>query len=639
MFTFEPLLSLLLLCLIFHKANHCLRESALSAALVWAVSLVAITEILTVFRSLTFSWVSGSWGIVILILCYTSLRFNKNVALIGRLKVANMPLMSRFLLLCMFLIVASIGLIAFLAPPNNTDSMTYHMSRVAHWVQNQSVADYPTNILRQLYLNPGAEFIITHFQILTKGDRLANFVQWLSMVGSACGVSLIAKQLGAEARGQILAAVVVTTLPMGILQASSTQNDYVVSFWLTCFVYFLISLRSKEIGQPIWACSVAVGASLGLAILTKVTAYIFAFPFLVWFALSSISNPKQKMWKSALMIAIIVLSINVGHYARNFGLFGSPLGPGQEGPAEAGLKFTNDVFTVSTLISNSARNIALEMGTPFERLNAFTERAIYKLHSLTGLSVNDPRTTWHGTHFGRPDLSLHEDFAGNPIHLACIILSVVVFVSSPLLRGRPYLFCYSIALTAGFLLFSFLLRWQPWNARLHLPLFVLWAPFIAAVLSKNQRIASCLAVGLLISAVPWVVHNKSRPLMGTRNIFNTTRINLYFSSRRDLRDPYIGAMDFIRSQKCSRVGLLLLPDGWEYPFWVLLGANSSTDMHIGHVGVANESAEKHESACMDPPCACAIVSVYGENSKEAAIEARSYQTAFVAGPVKVLLKE
>jgi hypothetical protein len=156
MFVLEPLLSLLLLCLILHKQNHCLRHSVLSGALVWAVLLVAMTEVLSLFRSLTFPWVSGLWGIVILILFPIGLRLNKSVTPIGRLKVAKTSPISRLLLLRMFLIVATVGLIAWVAPPNTTDSMTYHMSRVAHWIQNQSVSHYPTNILRQLYLASGS---------------------------------------------------------------------------------------------------------------------------------------------------------------------------------------------------------------------------------------------------------------------------------------------------------------------------------------------------------------------------------------------------------------------------------------------------------------------------------------------------
>jgi ABC-type uncharacterized transport system permease subunit len=31
-------------------------------------------------------------------------------------------------------------------PPNNWDSMTYHMARIAHWVMNESIEPYPTHI-------------------------------------------------------------------------------------------------------------------------------------------------------------------------------------------------------------------------------------------------------------------------------------------------------------------------------------------------------------------------------------------------------------------------------------------------------------------------------------------------------------
>ena len=203
-------------------------------------------------------------------------------------------------------IVAGVGLIAVVAPPNNWDSMTYHMSRVAHWMQNRSVGHYPTSYVPQLYHPPGAEFAIMHFQIITGGDRFANLIQWLSMVGSAIAVSLIAKQLGANLRGQVFAAVFAATLPMGILQGSSTQNDYAVCFWVVCFVGCgLAGLSAGITGFNTFK----IGASLGLALLTKTTAYIFCLPFIVWFIVAGIKGFRRKMLQPILIIAAVTFCL------------------------------------------------------------------------------------------------------------------------------------------------------------------------------------------------------------------------------------------------------------------------------------------------------------------------------------------
>ena len=260
--------------------------------------------------------------------------------------------------------------------------MTYHMSRVVHWIQDRSVANYPTHILRQLHQNPWSEFAILHFQVLSGSDRFANLIQWFSMIGTIVGVSLLAKQLGASSRGQILAAVISVTIPMGILQGSSTQNDYVVSFWLVCFIYYAILL--KENSKPLYL--LATGAGLGLSILTKATAYIYAFPFMAWISLSLIKSRHARGLLQIILIITTAFVINLGHYARNYDLYGSPLGPGQEGDS---YKYSNDIFTVSSVTSNVIRNIGLHIGTPFNRVNAFLENGIYQLHRIIGIDPND----------------------------------------------------------------------------------------------------------------------------------------------------------------------------------------------------------------------------------------------------------
>jgi hypothetical protein len=222
------------------------------------------------------------------------------------------------------------------------------------------------------------------------------------MIGATLGVSLLAKQLGASSRGQIFASVATVTIPMGILQGSSTQNDYVASFWLICFAYFAILL--KENGTPLY--SFAVGLSLGLAILTKGTAYIYAFPFMAWISLSLIKSRHAKGLQLIVLIVITAAVINLGHFSRNYDLYGSPLGPGQE---NEDYKYQKDIFTFSSVTSNFIRNTGLHIGTPFNRVNTLLENGIYQLHRIIGIDTNDPRTTWAGTEFHIIYLPRHED--------------------------------------------------------------------------------------------------------------------------------------------------------------------------------------------------------------------------------------
>ncbi len=359
MATFLLFIPLTLLVLIFLQRNNSWRGAVLSAAIVLGFLLTAITEFLSLFNWLTFRGLFALWLTVSLILTFFYFKDVNKIKTDNISKATKLTPFSIFLLCSVVFIVAMLAIIALISPPNNSDSMVYHMSRVVHWIQDKNVAFYPTRILRQLHSNPWAEFAILHFQILSGGDRFANLVQWLSMIGSIIGVSLIAEQLGANQRGQVFAATFAATIPMGILQASTTQNDYVVAFWMVCFVYHLLLLRTKEMDGAIWLYSLRAGVSLGLAILTKATAYIYAFPFLFLYVVCQFKASRPKLLRPLIIILGFSFVINLGHYVRNFDLYGKPLGPGQEAPT--GYKYSNDIFTMTSFVSNILRNIGLQI--------------------------------------------------------------------------------------------------------------------------------------------------------------------------------------------------------------------------------------------------------------------------------------
>jgi hypothetical protein len=175
--------------------------------------------------------------------------------------------------------------VAGVAPPNTNDSLSYHLSRVMHWIQNQGLMHYSTAIDRQLWMPPWAEMAVMQLYLFKGDDGLSNLVQWFSMGASLIVVSLIARRLGAGGAGQVFAALFCVTLPMGILQATSTQTDYATAFWLLCLAYFALLAHQRKPSAVEW---VLLSLVVALGVLTKGTYYTFALPFLVWLLFSTL---------------------------------------------------------------------------------------------------------------------------------------------------------------------------------------------------------------------------------------------------------------------------------------------------------------------------------------------------------------
>lgn len=587
------------------------RTSYIKATVVLGLLVVANTEILSLVRLLSLPAIAVTWGVECLVAAFATWR--RRAALVERIRTlrgAPLPLATLFALVPVMLILAAVGLTAWVAPPNTYDSMSYHMSRVAHWVADRTIGFYPTNIVRQLDQPPLAEYAILQLQVLTGGDQFANLVQWFSMASSVVGASLIAQQLGSQLRGQVLAAIAVVTLPMGILQASSSQTDLVEALWLVCAFSTAISFVSRSTAHS----AAWFAASLGLAALTKGTGYIFAAPLVIAVACWLVVKLRRRLVVPALLMLVIPLLINSGHYVRNQALFNNPIAQPSDSRA-----LVNDLFTPQSVMSNLMRDGVLQFGTPSGSLNNVFQQAIARIHSqVLHIGVNDPRTTWPGTAFGVNALSLDEDYAGDPLQAMLAVAAVVAAIAIAYRRRHPLLAVYAGALVVAFLLFAGYLKWQPWSSRLELPLLILAAPLIGVTFSRVSSVAITTALGvvLVVAAVPWVIDNESRPLVGYRiphtaaylpegaNIFNTPRIDLYFAKRHELEAPYSSVATRAQATGCTEIALWSGPDGWEYPLWVLTDRLNGVS-RVDQVMVVNESIRAPGFGT--PPCLLVVL--------------------------------
>lgn len=162
--------------------------------------------------------------------------------------------------------------------------------------------------------------------------------------------------------------------------------------------------------------------SLGLALLTKGTAYLYCaaigISLTVPVLLASRHNRRRFLKAIAALLTVVMtaLLMNSGYFLRNYRLYGQPL------PTEV-KQYRNEEFSAATLVSNILRNGALHLGTPSRRINRYQYRI---LQALLGPQLNNPKTTWKGTSFRVPNYSLHEDLAGNLIQMLIVLLSILL---------------------------------------------------------------------------------------------------------------------------------------------------------------------------------------------------------------------
>jgi hypothetical protein len=461
--------------------------------------------------------------------------------------------------------------IALSCVPNNFDSMTYHLPRIEHWLQNRSLNYYPTSIDRQLDLNPFAEELILALRSIVDAYPLANMIQWLSFAGCIMVIGAICRQLGGSRKAQTLAHALGATLPIAILEASSTQNDLVVAFFSVACIYFVLRIQQ----QRIYEYSLPAIVAGVLSFHTKGTAAIYLCGFLVVFgALILRSRPSIAFWRNALIACLLAGGIVGGYFVRNLEAFGTPFGPSAKRNVTGELNWRG-----ATL--NAVRDIAVNLYFPSATIRNDIVRFVYWTQKRLGISEaqDDADYNFASLRFDFPPSPVHEDYGANTTHMlvvmgAATILLVLALSSRKWWNQAGPLRTYLLATLISMLAFFVLLRWNPWIVRYEIGGFMIIIPPVALLLSELAPMV--LIFGLVVLSVQssvFVFTNRSRPLFLPRShktLVTQSAVDILFANRPELTMDYVRLADLIAQARPKRVGLVISGDGWEFPIWYLL---------------------------------------------------------------------
>lgn len=465
--------------------------------------------------------------------------------------------------LCFYFILAITLLLALAYAPSFHDSLAYHLPRILHWLQNGSLAPYPTSIDRQIGMAPLNGWIMLQAMAISHSDWLVNLPQWLSFAGTICGVMAITATLGYGRPQQLIAGFFFCTLPIAIMQSGNSESSLLATFWLCVFTWAFLSFWQK----PNWADAILLGLALGFAILAKGVAYPVALPFVACIAWQCLRNFRNNILYG-ITAAVIIIGLNAPHLYRNQVATNSPVLSAERNII---YKPSPALFTVNAFYHFLLQEPWLVALMPKQQWSALAARL--------GVDDHDPQLfPWRGIEAGRASMTPSDIDGQSPAH-AFLILLIVPFLIWKRQKGTGLyltLFCVSFAFFCAFL------TWQPWAARLHLPWFMLAAPLAGIALmdlaSRPLR-ASVLAVLGATAFMPlffclehplgpasWL--SDYRENIG--HFLTSSRDEQYFNLWRKTRQPYMAAVEFLAAQKPASIGLDLADDGLEYPVWGML---------------------------------------------------------------------
>jgi hypothetical protein len=161
-----------------------LRDAVIKSGVLSLLWVAAGAELLSLFNALSFWPLLLWWGVPAIGIGRSCIRGPRvSLALLPQDKGARIALVAAGLLLGITFLVSA------LTPPNNADALTYHLPRQVYWMQQHSVANFPTSNWRALSMPPLTEFAGVQLLILSDDDRWLNLISWFALVLTAASAA------------------------------------------------------------------------------------------------------------------------------------------------------------------------------------------------------------------------------------------------------------------------------------------------------------------------------------------------------------------------------------------------------------------------------------------------------------------
>lgn len=452
-----------------------------------------------------------------------------------------------------FLTFAIVGILlliqlvlAWRVPPNNYDSMTYHLTRILFWLQDDSIRQFANATERQATFPVNAEIIQGWTMMPSGGERFIQLVQWTAQLGLIAFVFAAAKDFGYRRMHAAVAACAMLAMPIMVAQATSSQNDLIVGFFAAGAALFLLrGLRGDD------TAFIPAAVAAGLVVGTKSTGPLIIAALGIG-ALVYCGRDWRKLVRPAVLLIAGIILLGSFNFVQNIAERGSVLG------SDIGDK--DRISKPCQLPSNALQfgwySVASLPGFHLGAIETFVERRMNGIPSRAALRLG---CTDHGPFVVNHEAK--EDRVSGGLPLLLLILPAVLLA---LFRRRSREeFALAVAASSLVGLYILLLLFNVWAGRFMLVPAVMAAPLVARLAVRSWARAVTLAM-VLVPMMTMTLSNATKPVFNGGSV---GILDLPYVTQRTIPNPGEAAAFTAVEQHVppnGRLGIIGYEDSWEY---------------------------------------------------------------------------
>ena len=560
-----------------------LRGSAflLAAYIVAWAELVVVTEVLSLTDTVGRTGYLVAEAVLLMIVVVVAHRRGVRFRTPGRPALPARAALRPELVLLAVIVLVAVSYQAFLVvatPPNNYDSLTYHLTRAVAWLQQGHVGYFEATTARANAFPPNGEIGILFTLAFLGRDSLAALPQLLAELAVLVAVYGLARRIGFSRAASLLAALLTATLSEFALQSVTTQNDLIVASFVAAAAFFVADGRRRLLPLAGMAAALAVG--------TKLTG-LLALPIIAVAALALL--PRRRAAELCVYAAVAFVGLGAFTYVENVVDTGHVLGnvpeadPYQADPSLEG--------TASTAARVYWRFVDFSGLDPPGSLTDGLASVGHDVFAATGIAANPPDAS-AGYFSFQPGTAADEDssYFGLLGFLLVVPLSIGVLAAGASRRVARSWVVLAAALPLFVLAVSLTQRYSLWLGRFMVIPVALTMPLAACLYSR--RLLATLAIGLgAAGLLATHLHNVAKPvgLDGGPAIWQVSRTKAQ-GGRAGTLTKELAAIDR-RIPADARLGIVL---GSNDPVDLLYGPRLERRLvRLPPRGVVREAVERH----------------------------------------------